>query len=55
MYICPKCEDRVKLEYTKLYRWYSGEPQITKREVKCPKCKRTFWVKYKNKKHFIRK
>ena len=55
MYICPKCENRVKLKYTELYSWHSKEPQKTKRKVKYHKCKRTFWVKYKNKKHFIRK
>jgi uncharacterized protein YbaR (Trm112 family) len=46
-YICPKCEGKVKLEYTELFSWNSKEEGIVKGELKCPKCKRIFWAKQK--------
>lgn len=46
-YQCPNCKEQSILEYTKLFGWHSGEPNIIKAEVKCPKCKKSFWLKQK--------
>ena len=41
-YICPKCDEKVILEYTELFRW-QGSDDRTRAELKCPKCHRKFW------------
>lgn len=48
-YRCSKCESKAILEYTERFAWYGNEPDVTKAEVKCPHCNRTYWIKIKKK------
>jgi len=49
-YTCPKCEEKVILEYTEKFGWTSKEPDVTSIELKCPECNRIFTIKEGRKK-----
>jgi hypothetical protein len=46
-YRCQNCEKKPILEYTERFAWHGSRPSITKAELKCPHCKKTYWVTWR--------